>query len=94
MIHPLLQTAEEIEEDFCTHTFLKAVKKHSIVGSVRARTIGTTCHIGKLIVHPKWHNRKFGTHLMTKVEIMYRNVSRFELLPDHIIPKIFIYITN
>ncbi len=78
-IPPLLQTAEEIQDEFSTHVFLKAVSKHSIVGSVRARTIGTTCHISKLIVHPKWHNRKLGTHLMTKVEIMHRNASRFEL---------------
>jgi ribosomal protein S18 acetylase RimI-like enzyme len=78
-IPPLLQTAEEIQDEFSIHIFLKAVSKHLIVGSVRARTIGTTCHIGKLIVHPKWHNRKFGTHLLTSVEIMYRNISRFKL---------------
>ena len=78
-IPPLLQTAEDIQDEFSTNMFLKAVIKHSIVGSVRARTIGTTCHIGRLIVHLKCHNRKIGTHLMTKVEIMYQNVSRFEL---------------
>jgi len=37
-IPPLLQTAEEIQDEFSTHMFLKAVIKHSIVGSVRART--------------------------------------------------------
>jgi hypothetical protein len=30
-IPPLLQTAEEIQDEFSTHMFLKAVIKHSIV---------------------------------------------------------------
>lgn len=78
-IPPLLQTAEEIRNEFGTHTFLKAVSGHSIVGSVRARKMGTTCYIGRLIVHPKWQNRGIGTRLMTEVEFMHRGVTRFEL---------------
>jgi hypothetical protein len=35
-IPPLLQTAVEIQDEFSTHMFLKAVIKHSIVGYVRA----------------------------------------------------------
>lgn len=78
-IPPLLQTAEEIRDEFDTHTFLKAVSDHSIVGSVRARMIGATCHIGRLIVHPEWQNRGIGTRLMTGVEMMHRDAARFEL---------------
>jgi ribosomal protein S18 acetylase RimI-like enzyme len=78
-IPPLLQTIKEIRDEFSTHVFLKAVSKHSIVGSVRVRIVGNTCHIGKLIVHPKWQNRGTGTRLMTEIEIIYREVSRFEL---------------
>jgi ribosomal protein S18 acetylase RimI-like enzyme len=78
-IPPLLQTIEEIRDEFRTHMFLKAVSGHSIVGSVRARIVGNTCLIGKLIVHPKWQNRGIGTRLLTEVEIIYRAVSRFEL---------------
>ncbi|WP_269852058.1 GNAT family N-acetyltransferase [Methanosarcina horonobensis] len=77
-IPPLLQTAEEIRNEFGTYTFLKAISGHSIVGSVRTRTTETTCYIGRLIVHPKWQNRD-GTRLMTEVEVMHRDVARFEL---------------
>lgn len=78
-IPPLLQTADEIKGEFDTHIFLKAVSKQSIVGSVRARMMGTTCHIGRLIVHPEWQNRGIGTRLMTEVEMMHRDAARFEL---------------
>ena len=78
-IPPLLQTAEEIQDEFGTHMFLKAVSESSIVGSVRARVTKNTCHIGRLIVHPKWQGLGIGTRLMTEVELMYRDVSRFEL---------------
>lgn len=76
---PLLQTIKEIQGEFKTHLFLKAVSEHSIIGSVRTRIMGDTCHIGRLIVHPKWQNQGIGTRLMTEVELMYRGVARFEL---------------
>jgi ribosomal protein S18 acetylase RimI-like enzyme len=78
-IPPLLQTTEEIQDEFGTHMFLKAVSKHSIIGSVRTRVMGNTCYIGRLIVHPKWQNLGIGTRLMTEVELMCRDVARFEL---------------
>jgi ribosomal protein S18 acetylase RimI-like enzyme len=78
-IPPLLQTIEEIRNDFNTHIFLKAISKHSIIGSIRTRTMGTTCYIGRLNVHPKWQNRGIGTRLLTEIEIMHRNIVRFEL---------------
>jgi len=78
-IPPLLQTAEEIKDEFDASIFLKAVREHSIVGSVRARMMGTTCHIGRLIVHPKWQNGGLGTRLMTEIEIIHRDAARFEL---------------
>ncbi len=78
-IPPLLQTAVEIKDELNTYVFLKAVSDHSIVGSVRACMMGTTCHIGRLIVHPKWQNRGLGTRLITEVEIMHRDAARFEL---------------
>jgi len=91
-ILPLLQTAEEIQDEFNTHTFLKAANEHSIVGSVRARMMGNTCHIGRLIVHPKWQNRGIGTRLMSEVEIMHRDVARFELFTgSHSIRNLHLY---
>lgn len=76
---PLLQTVEEIRREFNTHLFLKAVRKHSIIGSVRTLIMGDTCHIGRLIVHPNWQNQGVGTHLMAEIEIMNQEATRFEL---------------
>lgn len=76
---PLLQTVEEIQGEFNTHLFFKAVSEHLIIGSVRTRIMGDTCHIGRLIVHPKWQNRGIGTRLMAEVEVMNQDVTRFEL---------------
>lgn len=52
-IPPLLQTIEEIRDELKTYMFLKAVNEHSIVGSVRARIVENTCHIGKVDRAPK-----------------------------------------
>lgn len=78
-IPPLLQTIEEIREEFKTQIILKAVREHSIIGSVQACIVGNTCHIGRLIVHPEWLNRGIGTRLMTEIEKICREASRFEL---------------
>jgi ribosomal protein S18 acetylase RimI-like enzyme len=78
-IPPLLQTIEEILDDFNTHIYLKAISRHSIVGSVRASVIGTTCYIGRLNVNPEWQNRGIGTRLLKEVEVIHRNIDRFEL---------------
>lgn len=78
-IPPLLQTAEEIRDEFSNSVFFKAISEHSIIGSVRSRVIKNTCHIGRLIVHPEWQNLGIGARLMTEVELMYRDVARFEL---------------
>ena len=51
---PLLQTLEEVLEQFRNHVFLKAVIEGSIIGSVRTRMSASTCHIGRLTVHPNW----------------------------------------
>jgi ribosomal protein S18 acetylase RimI-like enzyme len=91
-IPPLLQTVEEIQNEFSTYLFLKAVSKHSIIESVRARTIGTTCHIGRLVVHPKWQNQGIGTHLLTEIEIMNRDLARFELFTgSNSIKNLYLY---
>ena len=78
-IPPLLQDIEEIRDEFKTHMFLKTVSDHSIIGSVRAYIVGNTCHIGRLIVHPEWQNRRVGTRLIMEIEKIYHGVSRFEL---------------
>jgi hypothetical protein len=49
---PLVQTLDEIQEQFHDHMFLKAVEDGVIIGSVRAAVKEGTCHIGRLIVRP------------------------------------------
>lgn len=78
-IPPLLQTVEEIRDEFSTSVFLKAVSEHSIIGSLRSHVIENTCHIGRLIVHPEWQNLGIGTRLMIEVELTCRDVILFEL---------------
>ena len=76
---PLLQTLEEVLEQFRDHVFLKAVICGSIIGSVRTCLSASTCHIGRLIVHPNWRNLGIGTRLLLEAERMHSDASRFEL---------------
>jgi len=78
-IPPLTQTLGEIGLEFDDHLFLKAVQDNRIVGSVRARFIGDTCHIGRLIVHPNQQNQGIGSRLMNAVESRFAQAQRFEL---------------
>ena len=78
-IPPLRETLPEVQAAFATHRFLKAVIDGRIVGSVRARQIGTTCHVARLIVHPSVQNRGIGTALMREIEAMHGEAERFEL---------------
>ncbi|MEW6237399.1 MAG: GNAT family N-acetyltransferase [Candidatus Omnitrophota bacterium] len=82
-IPPLAQTLGEIGLEFDDHLFLKAVRNHRIAGSVRARLIGETCHIGKLIVHPNQQNQGIGSRLMNAVESRFPQAQRFELFTGH-----------
>ena len=76
---PLLQTLEEVLEQFRNHVFLKAVIDGSIIGSVRTCMSASTCHIGRLIVHPNWRNQGIGTRLLLVAERMHSDAGRFEL---------------
>jgi ribosomal protein S18 acetylase RimI-like enzyme len=78
-IPPLIQTLEQIKEDFSNKYFLKAKIEGEIIGSVRAYQNGSSCHIGRLIVHPDFQGQGIGTELMAKIEDKFNNVNRFEL---------------
>ncbi len=82
-IPPLIQTFDEIKNDFSEYIFLKAVIGNKIVGSVRAYKEDNTCNIGRLIVHPDFHNQGIGTKLMEKIESSFVDVNRFELFTGH-----------
>jgi phosphoribosylanthranilate isomerase len=77
-IPPLTQTLAEIRAEFGQAVFLKAVQADKIIGSVRGRLDGDTCHIGRVIVHPECQNRGIGSRLLREIEHRV-NARRFEL---------------
>ena len=83
MIPPLLQTLEQINDDFENQMFLKATVNKQIVGSVRAYKEIDTCYIGRLIVHPDFQNQGIGTSLINAIEARFCNLKRYELFTGH-----------
>jgi len=77
-IEPLVQTLEQLRQQFEDHLVLKAVADGVIIGSVRAREQGGTCYIGKLMVHPGYQNKGIGKRLMDRLEGCFPQ-ARFEL---------------
>ena len=92
-ISPLVQTEDEIKEEFKNHVFLKAITQNKIVGSVRAPILNSkTCYIERLIVHPDFQNKGIGTQLMNKIEEIFSDCEKFELITGHNSKKnIYIY---
>jgi len=82
-IPPLRESLEELSALFASHVFLKAVVDGAIAGSVRARSDGTSCFIGRLIVAPAYQRRGVGSRLMKAVEDRFPAVERFELFTGH-----------
>ena len=78
-IPPLTQTLSEIESEFETRTFLKAIHEDKIIGSVRAFLDSGTCHIGRLMIFPEYQGKGIGTRMMEKIEAAFPNAKRFEL---------------
>jgi GNAT superfamily N-acetyltransferase len=82
-IQPLVQTLDQIKEEFAARVFLKVILDGKIIGSVRASEKDGTCHIAKFIVHPAYQNRGIGTHLMNRVEELFCHCKRYELFTGH-----------
>lgn len=78
-IPPLSQTIEELSAEFQSSYVLKAISGKTLIGSVRARTDGEACSIGRLIVHPDYQRRGIGSKLMSRIEELFPSVHRFEL---------------
>jgi len=78
-IPPLTQTLIEIEAEFKTTVFLKAVWEDKIIGSVKGYFSSGTCFIGRLIVHPDFQGKGIGTMLMENIEKAFPDADRFEL---------------
>ena len=77
-IAPLKQTLNEIQAEFKTHVFLKAVCEGKTVGTVRAYEKDEICYIGRLAVLPNMQNQGIGATLMKEIEGYFKS-KRFEL---------------
>ena len=82
-IPPLLQTVDELRNDFVDKVFLKIQSEGKIVGSVRGYQTGDTCYIERLIVHPDYQGKGIGTVLMQQIELCFCQARRFELFTGH-----------
>jgi chorismate mutase/GNAT superfamily N-acetyltransferase len=78
-IPPLVQTLPEMQRDFSEYTILKATDGSQTVGSVRAKQIQSTCHIGRLVVEPIFPKRGIGRLLMKSIEERFTSVTDYEL---------------
>jgi ribosomal protein S18 acetylase RimI-like enzyme len=82
-IPPLLQSLQNLKEEFQTHMFLVARLKGEVVGSVRAVCRDGRCHIGRLIVHPSQQRRGLGSRLLAAIEVAFPEVLYYELFTGH-----------
>ncbi|MFI5265073.1 MAG: GNAT family N-acetyltransferase, partial [Candidatus Kapaibacterium sp.] len=80
---PLVQTLDELVQDFKHHSFLNALYKGKIVGSVRGHVEGDTCFVSRLIVRPDFQNKGIGKKLMLAIESKFSSVKRYELFTGH-----------
>jgi GNAT superfamily N-acetyltransferase len=77
-IQPLTQTLNDLQNEFKkykTGIILKLINEENnqIIGSVRAHERNNRVYIGKLIVHPDYQNKGFGTKLLNEIETYFEN---------------------
>ena len=78
-IPPLKQTLDEVIEEFNNGIILKLTDEYgAIIGSVRAYEKNGTVYIGKLMVHPEYRCRGYGSKLLSEIEKCYPD-RRYEL---------------
>jgi ribosomal protein S18 acetylase RimI-like enzyme len=83
-IPPLAQTLGSLLGEYDTHEILAARRGNEVVGSVRGRLVDGTCHIGRLIVHPRLQRRGLGARLMYTIEEYFASTDRYELFTGHL----------
>lgn len=82
-LSPLRQNLEELQNDFKTRTFFKAVMNNTIVGSVRARMDGKTCIIGRISVSPVYQNMGIGKKLLKEAEMHFSTADKYVSYTSH-----------
>jgi len=63
--------------------FLKAVVNGKIIGSIRGYVIDHTAYLSRMIVHPYFRRRGIGRRLLTEMERVFPDVTRFEAKTGH-----------
>ena len=82
-IPPLVQSLQNLKEEFQTQMFLVARWNGEIIGSVRALCRDGRCHIGRLIVHPSQQRRGLGSRLLAAIEAAFPEALCYELFTGH-----------
>lgn len=77
-IPPLRQTLNEVIDEFNNGIILKMVIDNTIIGSVRAIEKNNTIYIGKLMVHPDFRRKGYGSKLLAEIENYFPR-KRYEL---------------
>ena len=77
-ISPLKQTLDEVVSEFNSGIILKMVIAGNIIGSVRATEKDGTIYIGKLMIHPDFRRKGYGSLLLCEIERHYPD-KRYEL---------------
>ena len=77
-IPPLKETLDELTEEFNNGVIFKMTIDGRIIGSVRAYELQGTVCIGKLMVHPDYRRRGYGSMLLKAVEKSFPGM-RYEL---------------
>jgi ribosomal protein S18 acetylase RimI-like enzyme len=87
-IQPMIQTYDELLQEFNEGIILKYQQDHRIAGSVRAYVDDeNVCHIGKLIVHPDYQNKGVGKALMIEIEKRFTTCTKYQLFTGEITPN-------
>lgn len=78
-IPPLKQTLDEVIDEFNKGIILKMINSvNVIIGSVRAKEDNGTVYIGKLMVHPEYRHKGYGSKLLEEIEYYFPQ-KRYEL---------------
>ena len=77
-IQPLTETLDELIGEYKKGVILKLVIDFKIIGSIRAYVKDDTVFIGKLMVHPDYQHKGYGTMLLSEMENRFPD-KRYEL---------------